>query len=494
MRRSFTSIVARLAKTHRVLFAFSVALAAMPGLVIIEDFLLGKRHTLYVLDTLMVIPPMISGMFFGAVFNNIPSIGPIDAAVARIVIMAALLLFVVVATFLPRMVAAGFFRAVDNVLVLTFSTLGLGLWFLACAWFAWAALVFGLAWFAGMATIVHHRVARRAFVVPLVVFGLFSPIADRALLRAAAVDANPQKISGIACYDFVVTRSGETLVLRRDSRHPVYFDGRSWTKRGDMTPAENAELGSDGQTIYIANSASENDEPRLTIFRYGEATDHVPEPGCQTPMTLTVDEPGRRIFMTCEGGQLVTYNLADDTWRMIGLPWLVYGVGHAPGDDRVYYSTLILGGYVGVVSAERQIVLAQQYVGLLTQDIAVDEITGLVWLALPASRDMAVFDRDLRIVDRVRVGGGARKLAIDREHRLLFVGHYHAGIVTVLDLDTREVVERAKIGLPGQYFRSNGIAIGPGGWIELADLTGAWRLDFKPLLERLEKSTTAPPP
>ena len=116
--------------------------------------------------------------------------------------------------------------------------------------------------------------------------------------------------------------------------------------------------------------------------------------------------------------------------------------------------------------------------------VAVDQATGRVWVARPVAGEVLVFDAELTLVSRIKVGCAPRDLAIDQKRRVILIGNYTDGTVSLVNMDTMRVYKTLRF--PGRWpvARLRGVLVGIDGKWYVSTSSGVWAIDPIPAAGR----------
>jgi len=93
---------------------------------------------------------------------------------------------------------------------------------------------------------------------------------------------------------------------------------------------------------------------------------------------------------------------------------------------------------------------------------------------------VVAIDQDLNIIARVKTGWAPRDLAVDPVRRMLLVGNYFTGTVTVIDLDTHTKLRQLHFGPLSPVHLLRGVETTPRQtWLISMD-SGVW--EYRPPL------------
>ncbi|MDP8255481.1 MAG: hypothetical protein P9M14_07020 [Candidatus Alcyoniella australis] len=346
-----------------------------------------------------------------------------------------------------------------------------GWWVLAIKFPGWSALIA----LCGLAAYLATR--ERAFVRRN--FAAMLGVASLSLFMLLQVHefATAQTAGGVRIFErygaYDIADNGRGLFVVT-ARHPDAFrlmPNQSWQ---DVQQAYNPQrMAVDRQTgeILLANYLGS----RITIFD-GIQSETIKT--CRWPVDMAVDQDRRRLYVACEGIQeLQVYQLDGDRSQIDA--WssqiMSYSLALDQVRHRLYTTSEILWGALeafDTTDGSR----SKIHPGLIVWGVAVDELTGNVWIARPLPGVLEVYDPQLRKLASVRVGTSPRDLAIDPQRRVLLAGNYFSGTLAVVDLDQMRLVQRLSVGSYSPLPLLTGVYVGTDGWWYTADRSGVWRI------------------
>ncbi|MDP8255480.1 MAG: hypothetical protein P9M14_07015 [Candidatus Alcyoniella australis] len=199
---------------------------------------------------------------------------------------------------------------------------------------------------------------------------------------------------------------------------------------------------------------------------------------CPEPVDIAIDQDRRRMYVACERiGVMPVYDLDGEHELIETRDSQILSVSLSLDQKRhrLYATSEILWGALEAfdLDSDSHSVI---YPGLLVWGVAVDELTGNVWVARPLAGLLEVYDPQLHKLASVRVGTSPRDLAIDPQRRVLLAGNYFSGTVAVVDLDQMRLVRRLRVGRYSPLPLLTGVYVGTDGWWYAADRHGVWRI------------------
>lgn len=310
-------------------------------------------------------------------------------------------------------------------------------------------------------------------VATLLVAGLF--FADYFQAR----DVPAERLFAEATFDAGVRADGTLVALSAKSGRAFVRGEDRWEIVPHTYGPQRLAVDTLTNHMYIANFSAEHD--RAVTRLAGMEAHHFDLPDCRGPIDIAMIPEQRRLLVACEFSGTVHMVQIDEkrvetVWR---LPRLPYSLAVDEIRNLVYVTGEILSGRVTKIDLGRGKPVRSRSLGMVAWGAAVDPATGNLYVAKPIAGEILVLDLDLRCLKRIKTQSAPRDLALDSERRLLLAGHYFAGTLGVIDLNTNKMIDALRVGQSGLGRQLRGVALHPDGSWLAADTSGLWKI--KPL-------------
>jgi len=277
-------------------------------------------------------------------------------------------------------------------------------------------------------------------------------------------------------YDAVALFEGDVLVLDAEVGRAVQLRDQQARIINETYRPQRAAFDRATGDVYITNFGAHRG--RTVTRLVGNEKSFISWPTCNKAKGVAIDQQRHRLFVACEkSGTLYAYDLS--TQRLLwekDTPLLPYEVAVDSQRQRLFVTNEVFLAKVTVFDSETGRQLAAKRLGWLNWGIAVDETTGLAWVARPIVGEVVAVDGEGRVVKRISFMNSLRDLAIDQEHGLMLVGHYFYGLVSVVDLRKGELETIFSIGEEFAWPMLRGVEVAPdSSWI-FSLLDGVWRV------------------
>ncbi|MDP8257462.1 MAG: hypothetical protein P9M14_17085 [Candidatus Alcyoniella australis] len=340
-------------------------------------------------------------------------------------------------------------------------------------------------------------VARRMLLISSTL-GLLFFIGLNPTLYYSAQQIEQSPIFSESSYDAEYLQ-GNYFIASAQRREVVILEGEVERAVENTWLTQRMVVDPDGETVFAVNYCK---RPGMCITAIGNGqTRQIPIEGCDMPVSAQFDRKTRELVVVCEHSCSV--HLLDPQQGVQRHHWNVGCLPDSVAVDsvrrRAYVSAEVMTVFLTMLQLDGQRDAQRRYAGLVNWDVKVDETTGRIFVARGIQGEVAVFDSELRLLKLIRVGSGPRDMEIDQQRRLLLVGNYFSGTLSLIDIDRLELVLHGAVGKRGVaqdrfelllpldqllLRKLRGVSVtSQGKWL-IADITGVWEIDPDQVLPR----------
>ncbi|MDP8257461.1 MAG: hypothetical protein P9M14_17080 [Candidatus Alcyoniella australis] len=256
-------------------------------------------------------------------------------------------------------------------------------------------------------------------------------------------------------------------------------------------------------TVYAANFCAMPHRSLSAINGYEDKTIQISN--CRFAVYAAVDDPREQVLVVCEHScsahlYSIERSAVIQEWE---LPCLPDATAVDRQRARGYVTSEIISPTLSVLELTGEYKQSERFIGLISWDVIVDEQTGNVFISRAFQGEVVVFDENLNLLKRIRVGGGPRDMAIDEARRLLLVGNYFSGTLSLIDLDRLRAIGNLSVGdrrwsmrlvefridvIKALFRRLRGVSVSTEGKWLIADATGVWEIEAEEALHSIDRA------